>query len=37
VRRPRIVDAAQDAPIHKVARGLLDFAITFFTAGHNVQ
>jgi hypothetical protein len=28
------VNTAQDATIHQVSRGLLDFAVTFFTACH---
>jgi hypothetical protein len=35
MRRPWIVDAAQNAAIDEVSRRLLDLAITFFTAGHS--
>jgi len=34
VRRTRIVNAAQDASIHQVSRGLFNFTITFFAARH---
>ena len=34
VWRPRIVNAAQDASIHQVSRGLFNFTVTFFAARH---
>jgi hypothetical protein len=35
MRRPWIVNAAQNAAIDEMPRWLFDFAITFFTAGHS--
>jgi hypothetical protein len=34
VGRPRVVNAAQDAAVDQVSRGLFNFAIAFFAAGH---
>jgi hypothetical protein len=36
VRRPWIVNAAQDATIHQVSRWLFNFTITFFAARHEI-
>jgi hypothetical protein len=37
VRRAWIVNAAQNATIHQMPRGLFHFAVTFFTASHTVR